>query len=86
MSDFYGALDDEGVVHSLEKTPIYKTVDGYTRTQAMGFTWCMHVFTWKEGPRYHSLLDGAELRYTQTLGHTTCLTCIAAESGVDLLA
>ena len=86
MTDYYNALDDTGVVHTLEKTPVYVVKDGYSKASQMGFTWCMIVFTWKEGPRYHSLLDGGEARLTQSLEHATCLTCLAAESGVDLLA
>lgn len=85
-TDFYCALDEDGVVHSLEKTPIYSTKHGYTQVDKAGFTWCMLFFTWKDGPRLHPLFDRAELQLTQTLEHPTCLTCIAAECGTDLLA
>ena len=87
MADFYNALDDEGVVHSLDKTPLYSTrKDGYSKVDKAGFTWCMVYFTWKHGPRVHSYPEHEELQLEQSLAHVTCLTCIAAESGVDLFA
>lgn len=86
MTDYYNARDDGGVVHSLEKTPIYATKDGYTRVTNAGFSWCMLFFTWKGGPRLHPVSDMSELQLQQVLEHTTCLTCIAAECGLDLLA
>jgi hypothetical protein len=72
----------DGLVHSCELEPKTHPANDAHVTKA-GYTWCMMFFTWRDGPRFYPLEDGAEYRLERTDAHVTCFRCIAGELGAD---
>ncbi len=70
------ARDADGLVHSCERFPELHAANAAHCT-APGFTWCMAIFTWVDGPRFHPVTDEIELRLERTSEHVTCFECIA---------
>lgn len=69
------ARDEHGVVHDVERQPRYDPVDGQHVVSA-GFTWCMWLFTWRDGPRWHPPTDTLEGRFEKTEDAPNCLECV----------
>ena len=71
------ARDEHGLVHEVDKFPL----EQYGVVARAGFTWCMWLFTWTNGPRYHPTSDQVEGRLEQTEDHPTCLECVIHPDG-----
>lgn len=69
------ARDEHGLVHEVEKFPELSPTYEYQLEKA-GFTWCMQLFTWADGPRWHPPSDQVEGRLEQTSDPPTCLYCV----------